>query len=109
MLAISVQGVEFAQKDEWSIKQKTEANSDNNMNESNHDSDLFECNFQVHVREDSFDVIDDPDKDRLGYKFDLTGIESSHEGCNSAKLRLAWTKHRDDGLDKAKKFDSCQI
>ena len=109
LLTTCVMGVEFAQSDDWSIKKKTEANSNNNMNELDHDSDLFNCGFEVHVRDDSFDVIDDPDNNRFGYKLHLTEIKSEHEGCESAVLRLAWTKHRDDGLAKANKFDSCEI
>ena len=68
------------------------------MNELDQDSDLFNCKFEVHVRDDSFGIIDDPDNNRFGYNFDLAEIKSDHEGCESAVMRLVWTKHRDDKL-----------
>ena len=47
ILTASVLGVEFAQSDDWSIKQKSKNNSNNNMNELDQDSDLFDCEFEL--------------------------------------------------------------
>ena len=66
ILTASVLGVEFAQSDDWSIKQKSKNNSNNNMNELDQDSDLFDCEFELQVRDNSFDSIDDPDHNRFG-------------------------------------------
>ena len=102
-------GAEFAQSDSWSIKSKPEANSDNNMNELDQDSDLYDCEFQVHVLEDQFGLIDDIEEEIFGYDLKLTQITYEHPGCAQALLRLAWTKKRDDPLSETSKFDTCQI
>ena len=45
LLIMCAMAAEFAQSDSWSIKSKPEANSDNNMNELDENSDLYDCEF----------------------------------------------------------------
>ena len=78
-------------------------NEMNNLAELNEDSPYYDCNFKVEVGDDSFAVVDLPNQQ--GYRFNLEHIDYSHEGCEAAKMRIAWAKFRDDEMTKASRYD----
>ena len=93
----------FAQRQAWEMKVHNRDNEMNNLAELNEDSPYYDCNFKVEVGDDSFAVVDLPNQQ--GYRFNLEHIDYSHEGCEAAKMRIAWAKFRDDEMTKASRYD----
>ena len=44
-----------------------------------------------------------------GYKFNLTHINYDHDGCEDAKMRIVWTRFRDDPMANSQSYEKLHL